>query len=242
MRQTCRVLSALLLIGAGAVDAQTVQQAHAWVSYFGDNRVSATWSVYTEASLRRAEAGATWQQQLWAAGATRDLSRAWRLTAAVGGTNSIPYGELPSRSHAIEVRPWVQVQGVRRLGRATWTDRSRVEWRVTRPYGSGAPADPAWSQVYRLRRLDRVVLPLRPQGPWYVAGLQEWLTNLGPRRARATVFEQTRTQLLLGRDVRRGVRIEGGYMLQLLARRGGVREYNHTMLIVVRNSAPWRTP
>jgi hypothetical protein len=239
---SCAAVAVCAVLGAVRADAQgpTASQAQAWVSYFGENRIAPNWRLYTEASLRRADAGATWQQQLWAVGATRELSPRWRVTAALGGARSYPYGELPARAHSIEVRPWVQVQGTHPAGRITWTDRTRIERRAVRPYGRLAPSEPPWQTSYRLRRLDRFVMPFGARRVWYGAALQEWFTNVAPANRRSPVLEQARTQLLLGRDVRAGVRVEGGYMLQVLARPQGVREYNHTMLLVVRNVAPWR--
>lgn len=216
--------------------AQSTTNEHLWASVFGEHRVNATWHAYWEFSARRHELGLTWQQQLGAFGVSRDLSPNWRLTGAMGWSNTFRYGETPVRSNAFELRPWLQVVGNRRRGRVTWTERNRVEMRNVVPYTERAPDDPTWVTQWRLRRMDRVVIPFRTGGAWYAAGSQEWFLLPKPTGAQHHL-EQTRTQLLVGKALSPTLRIEGGYMLQAFWRQT-TDEINHTVLVVTRWSAP----
>ncbi len=232
-----RLLAALAIAAPTLAAAQSTTNEHAWASVFAEHRVNARWLAYWELSARRHELGASWQQQLGAAGVSRDLSPTWRATAALGWSNTYRYGETPVRSKQFELRPWVQVLGTRRVGRVTWTERDRVEMRNVVGYGDLAPAGSPWATTWRVRRMDRVVVPFTTGSAWYAAGAQEWFVLLGPVRGASNRLEQTRTQLLVGKRVSPTLLIEGGYMLQGLWRRT-TDEINHTALVVARWSAP----
>ena len=232
-----RLLLAALAAAPALLCAQSTTNQHAWASAFAEHRVNARWLLYWELSARRHDLGASWQQQLGAVGVSRDLSPTWRATASMGWSNTYRYGETPIRNKQFELRPWVQVVGNRTLGRATWTERDRIEMRNVVGYGALDPAGSPWTTTWRVRRMDRVVLPFRAGGAWYAAGSQEWFVQLGPIRGAANRLEQTRTQLLVGKTVSPTLRIEGGYMLQGLWRRT-TDEVNHTALVVARWSAP----
>jgi hypothetical protein len=131
----------------------------------------------------------------------------------------------------------VQVVGTHRLGRPTWVERTRLELRNVQAYGDLAPPDPAWVSTWRVRRQDRLAVPLRTNGAWYAAAAQEWFVLLGPNRGASNRLEQTRTQLLLGRQLSPVLRVEGGYMLQAFWRRT-TDELDHTALVVFRTTAP----
>jgi len=234
--------AALLLLGMPALlcaQQQTVHSAMLWGAAFGDHRFGARSALYWDAQPRRADAGERWQILLGAVGYTRDITPRWRATAALGATRGYRYGVF-SRNETVELRPWVQLQGTRPAGGFTWSDRTRVEFRVLRATGAFAPADADWqSTVVRLRRQDRLQHRLTEDGRWYGAASQEFMVNVHPARVRFAALEQSRTQLLLGRELTRRNRIESGYGLQYFTRRGGV-ELNHTLLVYFRSSTPFR--
>lgn len=230
-------LAALAIAAPRAAGAQSTTNEHAWLSTFGEHRVNAKWLGYWEFSARRAELGRTWQQQLGAFGVSYDLSPAWRATASMGWSHTFRYGATPIAAKAFELRPWVQLVGNRRVRRLAHTERTRVEMRNVVPYTELAPDDPAWVTTWRLRRMDRLVLPFSSTSRWYAAASQEWFVLPGPIRGPARRLEQTRTQLLVGKNVAPTLRIEGGYMLQAFWRRT-TDEINHTALLVLRWNAP----
>lgn len=219
---------------------RTVQNVMVWGAVFGDHRFGAKSSLYWDYQPRRAEAGEIWQIQLGAVGYTRDLPNRWRATAALGWSRGSRYGEFAPRANSAELRPWVQVTGIRPVGTWRWSDRSRVEFRALRPIGEFAPADADWAPtVIRLRRQDRFEHWLTPDKRWYGALSQEFLVNVHPARSRVAMLEQSRTQFLLGRQLSPRNRLESGYGLQRLNRRGGY-EMNHALLVYVRTAVPFR--
>ncbi len=219
---------------------RTVNSAMIWLSAFGDQRVTHTSSLYWDVQVRRADFGATWQLLLGAVGVTRELSPHWKATAALGWSHGYRYGAFPARSNSFELRPWVQLAGTRPAGSWTWTDRSRIELRMTRPIGEFAPADPVWAKtVVRVRRLDKFQHKLTTNAAWYGALAQELLVNVAPAASRVAMLEQLRWQALLGRQLSPHNRVEAGYGLQRFNRHGGY-EMNHTLLLNFRTSVPLR--
>ena len=238
-----RYLRAVLVLTAAAssVSAQgTVHSVVLWGGLFGDHRFGTKSSLYWDYMPRRANAGATWQLNLGAVGYTRDLSAHWRATAALGWAVGYRYGAFPARSNNVELRPWVQINGSRPLGSWAWTDRTRAEFRVVRPIGEFAPVDADWAPtVVRLRRQDRFQHALTVDKRWYGAAVQEFLVNVLPEKSRNAMLEQMRTQFVLGHLLTPKNRVEVGYGLQYINRRGG-QELNHALLLFYRTAIPLR--
>jgi hypothetical protein len=243
MRRGYRLLLAVASgVPVAAIPAQqrTVHDAMIWGAIFGDHRIAKQTALYWDYHPRRADAGETWQINLGAVGITRDLSPQWRVTTALGWSIGYRYGEFAARSSTAELRPWIQLAGTRRVGTFTWSDRTRAEFRMLHPVGDLAPPDADWNPtVVRLRRLDRVQHRLTADNRWYASASQEWLVNVSPAAARIGTIEQSRTQLLIGRQLSKFVRGETGYGLQRFTRRGG-HEMNHTWLLYMRLNAPLR--
>ena len=236
LRSLCLGLLLALPCGAQGV----VHDAMIWGAVFGDQRLASKTSLYWDLQGRRAEYGDVWQIKLGAVGITRDLSKQWRATVALGGSSSNRYGEFPARSNVMELRPWLQVSGTRKAGTYTWSDRTRAELRLLHAVGDLAPVDADWQpSIVRLRRQDRIQRSLTTDGRWYAAVSQEFLVNVLPARARVAMLEQTRTQAVIGRRLSKHNRLETGYGLQRINRRGGF-EMNHALLLTFRTSVPLR--
>lgn len=241
MRRALRLpLMMVAAVPCAAQSSRTVHDAMVWGAVFGDHRIANKTALYWDYQGRRAEEGSVWQINLGAAGITRDLSPRWRMTAALGWSRGYRYGELPARTNSVELRPWIQVNGTRPVGSWTWSDRTRAEFRVVRPIGELALPNADWAPtVVRLRRQDKFQHALRKDGKLYAAASQEFLVNVLPATSRVAMLEQSRTQLVIGRQLSKHNRAEVGYGLQRFNRRGGY-EMNHTLLLYFRTSTPIR--
>ena len=235
-----RKLSLAVLLASPCGAQGVVHDGMIWGAAFGDHRIASKTSLYWDYQPRRAEYGSVWQINLGAVGITRDLSKQWRATVALGGSLGNRYGEFPTRTNLAELRPWMQLTGTRKAGAFTWSDRTRAELRLLHAVGELAPADADWQpSIVRLRRQDRLQHALTTDGRWYAAASQEFLVNVHPARARVAMLEQSRTQVLIGHQLSKHNRIETGYGLQRINRRGGF-EMNHTLLFYLRTSVPLR--
>lgn len=237
------IVAAMAALSAPAASAQDVRNVHTpvvWGGLFGDHRFGARSSLYWDYQPRRFDAGQAWQLNLGAVGYTRDLSKQWRATAALGWGVLYRYGELPSRTDGAELRPWLQLAGTRAAGSWTWSDRSRLEFRMIHPIGDLAAPDENFNPtVVRLRRQDKFTHRLVADGRWYGTLSQEFLVNVHPAASRVAMLEQTRTQVALGRTLNATTRLETGYGLQRVNRPGGY-EWNHALLLYFRSTAPFR--
>lgn len=232
---------ALLATPWRAGDAQTVHQGHAWLNYLGDHRLGARTALYVELSARRSDFAREWQQQVVGVGVHRALFGSYRATLTLIGQRSYPYTAAAGEGVVSEVRPWLQLAGQRRVfgGRESawqWSDRTRIEARwQTRDIPFDADGD--WQGSWRARRQDRLQRSLGDD--WYAGGSQEWFMGSWPGSG-GPLVEQSRTQAFVGRSLSPTFRVETGYMLQWLARRNGAREFNHTLVVQLRSSAPIR--
>ncbi len=240
MRQRILAVLAAGMCAAVTADAQTVNQAMVWAGVFGDHRIGARSALHWDYQARRADFGESWQIMLSAVGYTRDLSKEWRTTVALGAMLGYPYGTFRARTKNAELRPMIQLTGARPLGSFTWSDRIRAEVRLLHPVGSSAPADADWMQsIVRLRRQDKLQHRISRDGRWYGVAASELFVNVLPDRSRVGMLEQVRGQLALGRSLTPHNRIETGYGLQYVNRRGG-EELNHTLIINYRTTVPLR--
>ncbi len=213
---------------------QVVHQLHGWVTLFGEYQIADRVSLSTELSLRRGESLSTWQQQVGALGLWYRLSPEWRVQGAAWFGRQFPYGARRGEPHEREARGFLALVGQRRLpGIRTvqWSDR----WRVERRYRRAELPEAETTSGWRVRRQDRLTYVLRED--WSVSVMHEWLIAL-PRTKRPAL-EQMRTQMLFGRVVRPGLRLETGYQLQQFPARIP-REFNHTMLLFARHEADLR--
>jgi hypothetical protein len=244
MGRWSRALSALLLIAAAMSSKSraqgTVHTPMIWGGVFGDHRFGTKSALYWDYMPRRTDAGAAWQIQVGSVGYTRDLSPQWRATGALGWSRGSRYGSFPARASTFELRPWLQLTGTRNAGSWFWSDRTRAELRFLRPVGDRAPANADWSpSIVRFRRLDRFQHALSADKRWYGAVSQEFFMNLLPAASQSPLIDQSRTQLLLGRQLTPQHRVESGYGLQYIDRRGGI-ELNHALLVYLRTAVPLR--
>jgi Protein of unknown function (DUF2490) len=238
MRRVATALfSAVLASRAGA---QTVNRGVIWGGAFGDDRFAPKTALYWDLQVRRADFGLTWQQILTSIGVTRDLSAHWRATVALGGSHRYRYGAFPARSSSFEAQPWLMFAGTYPLGSWTWSQRARVDLRMIHPIGEFAPADADWAPtIVRFRRFDRFQHSVAAHGAWYVAGSQELFINLAPAQSRAPALDQFRWQAVLGHQLTPHNRLEAGYGIQRINRRGGI-EMNHILLMNLRSTVPLR--
>lgn len=241
LHSALRPLAPLALALATTAGAQQRTHGHAWLNWFGDHALGGGNSLYVELSARRADLGATWQQQVVGLGLARRVVGSYRATVTLIGQRSFPYVDGAGGNRVDEVRPWVQLQGQRMLAGTSrsgwqWADRSRLELRWQR---ADVPFDVEgdWRNSWRVRRQDRVTRQFA--NGWYAGASQEWFVGALPW-AGGRVVEQSRTSLLAGRPLSPTLRAEAGYMLQWLGRPGGAEEFNHTLVISFRSNAAFR--
>ncbi len=209
--------------------------ANAWLVFSADQTVRGPWGVHAEVNVRRANAGATWQQFQLHGAATYRISP--RVQAAFGliWMRNYPYGAFPAARNSIERRTHEQLT----IRQAPWKGLE-FELRMR--------LDQRWLQQFenRTRYQFRALLPLGRLDALgrqsYLLAADEVLFHLPPKRG-ALYFNQNRAIAGFGRRFGPADRLEFHYMHQFLYQRNGiVVESNHTLRIQFSTTAPlfWR--
>jgi hypothetical protein len=225
-----------LLAQAPAPARDAVQNANAWLMYFGDHALGRSrWALHAEAQVRRAELGRTWQQLLVRPGLTYTVTPQARLTGGYAWIDTHEYGEQPAAARFPEHRLWQQLTVTHPTGRVAWSHRYRVEQRWVGIMDPATDARTGWRYSNRVRYLGRASLPLRGStiavGTPYLTAYDELFVSAG-RQVRNNVFDQNRAYAAVGWRLAPTLRLEAGYLHQLILKPSGAQmEHNHTVQV-----------
>ncbi len=232
-----RLLACLLLLVATPLAAQreTFTNVNGWLNWFGDIELSERWAIDFDGTMRRSGPYDEIAQYLWRASLRRNLAPNVRVGVGYAGSDTHPYGDLPIALRTPEHRLFEQLQLAHATGRIAWTQRYRFEQRWTGrvALARGEEQVQNWIRTNRARYLVRATIPL--QGPildrneWFVNVSDEVFINWGAN-IQNNVFDQNRLAATIGRRLGSRLRLEAGYMEQLIARPNGRQlERNHTL-------------
>jgi hypothetical protein len=244
------LMVALLLstpASARAQDRVTRENLNAWLTVGGDVRLSRRWFLDYDPSLRRSGPADEMQQLLLRFGLRYQPTSAVRFTWGYAFVETWPYGKLPSAFRFPEHRMWEQLQLNQSIGRVALNHRYRLEQRWL---GRVALEDEDervqnWVRTNRFRYRIHGTLPLRGKtlddGESYLTANDEVFLNWGAN-VQYNVFDQNRIVLAVGHRFSERLRVEVGYLDQLVAKANGRQlERNHTLLLSVYPSlSRWR--
>lgn len=208
-------------------------QSHAWVSWFGDYALTERWFLDADASYRMNGPADEMQTVLWRIGARFNLSPSIRLAAGYAGSENYPYGTFPVAHRFPEHRLWQDVRLLHTVDRVQVSHRYRFEERWSGQVTSEGEVD-GWTRTNRVRYQFRATRPLGAPtiqvGTTYLQLTNELFVNFGSH-VRLNVFDQNRMQVMVGRRVSEHLRLEAGYLQQLLLKANGAElERNHTLV------------
>lgn len=238
------VTLALPLVAAplhGQAARRRVTAAHTWLQLTEEHRLDPRWAISADVQLRRADLAGHYPQQVEVrTGLVRDVGGGARVTLGYMWQHSSVYGEIPAAAPTREHEVWEQLQLAGRTGRVAWAHRFRVEQRWTHPLVSDddAPTAQRWQYRNRFRvqeraTVDAPALGLKKLPRAYLTAHGELFLHLG-WTAEGQVFDQSRLAAQAGYRLTPRMRVEGGYMQQLI-QRGTARatENNHTLLVTL---------
>jgi hypothetical protein len=232
------------------LDAQSPRTTRAnsgiWLQAFGDYHVAPRWAILTEAQIRRANFASEANQTLGRLGVNFDVTRSGsvRLGAGYLFAQSHPYGAFPAPNSFPEHRVWQQLILNARLGQTALQQRFRLEQRWVGQVATAPSGDAFvdhWVYRGRARAQFRATIPLRGRpvqsGDLYVAVADEVFVSFG-ENVGTNLFDQNRAYAVLGLQLRRGLRIEGGYLNVTAAKANGSNlEVNHILLVSLYHTA-----
>ncbi len=194
-----------------------------WYNYFGTVRVSDQWSVHTEYQWRRDRVITHGQQRLLRLGINYQLNPRILLRVGYGHIETFAYGEIPlnalGRSFT-EHRLFQMVQLSQQEGKTEISHRFMLEQRFVGRYSSAnVLKEDEFPLLNRIRYMFRMQMPLKGKkiqaAVPYVAVYNEIFIGFG-KNVQSNVFDQNRLGVLVGYGFNKNVRIEAGYLNQIL--------------------------
>ena len=194
-----------------------------WYGYFGTFKLSEKWGLHTEYQWRRDHFITDWQQSLLRLGVNYQLSPRALFRAGYAWIETFPYGEIPINGLGrdfTEHRIYEMVQLAHKEGIFDISHRFMLEQRWVGRYSSVAVAsEDEFPLLHRMRYMARFQIPLngkemKDKTP-YLAWYDEIMIGFGSN-VNANVFDQNRIGILLGYRFDKNVRIEAGYLNQIV--------------------------
>lgn len=232
------IITAALLVLSSAIPVYSQEarlsdkNAIAWFVYTGNFKVAKRFSVHTEFQWRRVNSLRNGQQNLLRTGLVYALRKDISLQAGYAYAESFVYGDYPAAASFPEHRFFEQALIQNPIGNNLLTHRFTVEQRfIGKPVISNGNKSIDYFFVNRFRYRLRAERPLARNSRWSIALQDELFIGWG-KNTGANIFDQNRLALLLSCKPNAFLRLEGGYLNQVLQQGKRINEkavfqYNH---------------
>ena len=190
-----------------------------WYAFFVTPKISNKVSAHIEYQWRRTDWLKNWQQSLPRVGINYKVNSNITLQAGYAWILTYPYGEHTIAAVPVtfpEHRTYEQVVATAPIGNSTLGHRLRLEQRWVGKYNSIESEKPD-KYVYsnRIRYMPRLDVPLQKDKKLYAGVYDEIIIGFG-KNIGENVFDQNRFALLMGYKINSALRIEGGWINQIL--------------------------
>jgi hypothetical protein len=194
-----------------------------WYNYFGTFKVTKKIGIHTEYQCRRNNILTDWQQSLLRVGVNYNLNTRLMFRVGYAWVETFPYGEYSINGYGkdfTEHRIFEMVQLSHKEGIVDFSHRFMLEQRwVGRYSGANASSEDGFLGLNRMRYMVRAQVPLKGKKITdkipYFAAYNEIFIGFG-KNVNENVFDQNRIGLLLGYQFNKSLRIEAGYLNQIL--------------------------
>jgi len=234
-----------LLIGAKAAISQNTRINESnnigWYNYFGSWAVSKLWSAHTEYQWRRTDYVSNWQQGLLRVGLNYQLNPNILFRSGYAWIETFAYGETPINGMGkdfTEHRAFQMALITNPVGKVVFSHRFMQEQRWVGRYSSRELSrEDEFVFLNRTRYMFRMQVPIFQncsKAP-YLALYDEIFIGYG-ENVIENIFDQNRLGFLIGATVNKNLKIEGGYLYQVLQlgrEEGGrnVFQNNHGIIV-----------
>jgi hypothetical protein len=194
-----------------------------WYNYFGTFKLNDKYSIHTEYQLRRTDFVSDKQQGLLRLGLNYQLNQKTQLRLGYAWIETFPYGETPINGMGkdfTEHRAFQMITINDKISKIDISHRFMLEQRwVGRYSNSVLTTEDGFPLLNRLRYMIRLQMPLKgdkigDQTP-YIATYDEIFVGFG-KNVNENIFDQNRLGLVLGYRFNNSLRIEAGYLNQIL--------------------------
>jgi len=239
----------VLLVFNFSVNAQNnrikTYEAIGWYNFLGTFNLPKKFSIHTEYQFRRDNVITKWQQSLVRVGVNYQLNPRVLFRLGYGWIETFPYGEIPINGLGrdfTEHRIFQMVQLSHKEGILDFSHRIMLEQRFVGRYSNANKTkEDEFPLLNRMRYMLRMQLPLKgkeikDKTP-YFAIYDEIFIGFG-KNVNANIFDQNRIGILFGYRFNKFVRLEAGYINQIvqfgrLVNEKNVFQYNNGLIINV---------
>jgi len=194
-----------------------------WWNQFATFKFNDKWSGHIEYQWRRDNWVNDWQQGLLRTGINYQLNKKVQLRAGYAWAQTFNYGDYPLQAAGKtfpEHRLYQMVTIADAIGRLEISHRFMLEQRwIGRFLNPASVKADDFVYLNRMRYMFRAQLPLNKPNmqdkTWYAAGYNEIVIGFG-KNVNQNIFDQNRVAVMLGYRFNKTVRVEGGFLQQIL--------------------------
>lgn len=201
----------------------TTRNKIGWYNYFGTFKISDKFSLHTEYQWRRNNFIKNGQQNLLRVGLNYNFNPSMLFRVGYGWIETYPYGDIPinglGRSF-VEHRIFEMIQLRHKEGLLDLSHRFMLEQRFVGRYSSpDVVKEDEFPLLNRFRYMFRLQFPLTGKvveyHTTYMAFYDELFIGFG-KNVKENIFDQNRMGILLGYQFNKALRLEAGYLHQIL--------------------------
>lgn len=194
-----------------------------WYNTFLSVKLPREFGLHTEYQWRRVDFGSRWQQSLLRTGINFNINERVQFRIGYVWLETFAYGDYTINvfgKNFTEHRTFQMVQMVQKEGRVELQHRFMLEQRFVGKFDNANRIhEDEYVYMNRMRYMLRVQMPLKGstivEKTPYVAMYNELFIGFG-ENVNANVFDQNRMGVLLGYRFNSNIRIEAGYLNQIL--------------------------
>ncbi len=214
-----------------------------WYNVFSTFKLHEKWGIHSEYQFRRDGVISNWQQSLLRLGVNYQLNPRVLFRLGYAWIETFPYGEIPLNGLGrdfTEHRLFQMAQITSKEGRFQFSHRFMLEQRFVGRYSQAIlEREDEFPLLHRARYMFRVQVPLKgselKNNTPYMALYDEIFIGFG-ENVNANVFDQNRLGVLFGYNFNKNLRLEAGYLNQILQfgrqiNNQNVFQYNHGLIV-----------
>jgi len=227
MRVIIIYLSFIALLVSNPLNAQNTRlndhNSIGWYNYFGTYKLSQKFGIHTEYQFRRNDIITEWQQSLLRVGVNYQINPKIQLRFGYAWIETYPYGEIPINGMGkdfTEHRIFQMVTIADKVSIVDFSHRFMLEQRwIGRYSNANFTKEDEFPFLNRFRYMFRIQIPLKgkeikDKTP-YFALYDEIFIGFG-KNVNENIFDQNRIGILFGYRFSPKVRIETGYLNQII--------------------------
>lgn len=189
-----------------------------WIAYTGTFQLTEKIGIHTEYQWRRDNYVENWQQGLLRVGVNYKMKPDVEFRLGYAWAETYPYGDYPINGFGkdfTEHRAYEMVTLKSKYAPVDISHRFMLEQRWVGRYSSASlNSEDDYLYLNRLRYMLRLQVPLFKNGP-YVAVYDEIFVGFGGNIGE-NIFDQNRFGVLIGKQLNKNIRVEGGYLNQIV--------------------------